>query len=140
MKTSFPKPAEPKWVIVDATDQVVGRLATKIATVLRGRNKASFVPHWECGDHVIVTNAAKIKTTVAKSEQKTYYRHTGWLGHLRSVTMKELLVKDPTKILKHAVKGMLPKNLTREHTLKRLHIYAGPEHKHEANQPSPFPL
>lgn len=140
MKTSFPKPAKPDWFIVDATDKVLGRLSTQIATVLRGRHKPSFVPHWLCGDHVIVINADKVKVTGSKMQQKTYYRHTGWLGHLRSATMKELMVKSPTKVLTFAVKGMLPKNLSRQHILKHLHVYAGPAHEHEANKPAPFPL
>ena len=140
MKTSFPKPASPTWYIVDATDMILGRLSTKIATVLRGRHKPSFVPHWLCGDHVIVINADKFKVTGSKMTQKIYYRHTGWLGHLRSASMKEMMVKDPTKVLTLAVKGMIPKNLSRAHVLKYLHVYAGPTHEHEANKPAPFPL
>lgn len=141
MKTSFPKPAaKPTWYVVDAQDQILGRLSTRIATVLRGRHRPTFVPHWRSGDHVIVLNAEKIKVTGDKVEQKTYYRHTGYLGHLRSTTLKEVMKKDPTKALIHAVKGMLPKNLTREHVLKNLHVIVGPKHEHEAQKPVPFPL
>jgi len=139
MKTSFPKPATPSWFVVDASDKVLGRLSADIAMVLRGRNKASFVPMWRCGDHVIVINCEKIKLTGSKMEQKSYFRHTGFFGSLRETSVKHMLKDDPTKVLRLAVKGMLPKNATREHTLKQLHIYAGTEHKHIAQNPSPFP-
>jgi large subunit ribosomal protein L13 len=140
MKTSFPKPATPQWYIVDATDQVLGRLCTKIATVLRGRHKASFVPQWRCGDHVIVVNAEKVKVSGAKADQKSYYHHAGYLGNLREITLKQLKKQDPAKIIELAVKGMLPKNPTRQHTLKQLHVYAGTAHGHEAQKPVLFPL
>lgn len=140
MKTSFPKPAAPQWFIVDATDRVLGRLSTSIATVIRGRHKASFVPHLKCGDHVIVINAEKIKVTGDKLAQKTYYRHTGWLGHLRSITMEKVMEKDPAKVINMSVKGMLPKNASRPHILKFLHVYAGATHEHEAQKPLPFPF
>jgi large subunit ribosomal protein L13 len=140
MKTSYVKPGKPEWYIVDATDQVLGRLSTKIATVLRGRHRPSYVPHWRTGDHVIVINAEKIKITGAKVEQKMYYRHAGYLGHLRETPAKRLIKEDPSKILEHAVKGMLPKNPTRAHTMKNLHVIAGPTHTHDAQKPVPFPL
>lgn len=140
MKTSFPKPAQPQWYLVDATDLVLGRLSSSIANVLRGRHKASYVPHMKCGDHVIVINAEKIKVTGDKLKQKTYYRHTGWLGHLRSATMEKMMEKDPTKVIKMAVKGMMPKNASRQHILKQLHVYAGAAHEHEAQKPAPFPF
>jgi large subunit ribosomal protein L13 len=139
MKTSFPKPATPNWFVVDAADKVLGRLSADIAMVLRGRHKASFVPMWRCGDHVVVINADKIKLTGRKIEQKSYFRHTGWFGSLRETSVKHMLEDNPTKVITLAVKGMLPKNATREHTLKQLHVYAGAEHKHEAQNPSPFP-
>lgn len=140
MKTSFPAQATPQWFIVDATDLVLGRLSTKIANVLRGRNTPSYVPHMMSGNHVIIINAEKVKVSGSKLEQKKYFRHTGWLGHLRTTTMKEQMGKDPTKILFHAVKGMIPKNASRQHILKKLHIYAGPAHEHDAQKPVPFPL
>jgi large subunit ribosomal protein L13 len=140
MKTSFPKPAAPKWYLVDASDKVLGRLSVEIANVLRGRHIPSYVPHWRCGDHVVVINAEKVKVTGDKMEQKIYYRHAGYLGHLRQATMKDVMEKFPTRVLEKAVKGMLPKNLTRQHTMKQLHIFAGPAHTHEAQQPAPFPL
>ncbi len=139
MKTSFPKPAKPNWFVVDASDKVLGRLSAEIAIVLRGRHKSSFVPMWRCGDHVVVINADKIKLTGRKIEQKSYFRHTGWFGSLRETSVKHMLEDNPTKVITLAVKGMLPKNATREHTLKQLHVYAGAEHKHEAQNPSPFP-
>ncbi len=140
MKTSFPKPGPSNWYVLDANDQVLGRLASRIAQVIRGRHKPSFVPHLLCGDHVIVTSAEKIKVTGAKMEQKKYYRHAGWLGHLRTTTMKQQMQKDPTEILIHAVKGMLPKNLSRDHILKKLHVYVGTTHTHDAQKPLSFPL
>jgi large subunit ribosomal protein L13 len=140
MKTSFPKQADPKWFVLDASDKVLGRLSTEVANVLRGRNKPSYVPHMRCGDHVIIINAAQIKITGSKLEQKKYYRHAGYLGHLRETSMDDLLEKNPAKIIEHAVKGMLPKNATRQHTMKQLHVFAGPTHDHDAQQPAPFPL
>lgn len=140
MKTSFPKPAAATWYIVDAADQVLGRLSTKIATVLRGRHRAGYVPHWRNPDHVIVVNAAKIKITGDKLEQKTYKRHTGWFGHLRSTTLKRVMEKAPAKAIEMAVKGMLPKNQTRDHILKQLHVYAGVAHDYDAQKPIQFPL
>lgn len=141
MKTSFPKPAvTPKWYIVDAADQILGRLSTKVANVLRGRHRPSYVAHWPAKDHVIVINADKLKVTGDKVEQKTYYRHTGYLGHLRQTTLKRMNEKDPTQALKLAVKGMLPKNATRDHTLKQLHVFAGAEHTYESHKPTSLPL
>ena len=140
MKTSFPKPADPKWYIVDAADKVLGRLSAKVARALLGKHEASYVPHWICAPHIIIVNAEKVKLTGAKVEDKTYYRHTGYFGHLRSTNPKRLLKHDPTRILELAVKGMLPRNGLRDHLLKRLHIYAGVEHNHANHQPTAFPL
>lgn len=140
MKTSFPKPAKGQWYIVDADGLILGRLGTRIATVLRGRHRATFVPHWASGDHVVVINAEKIKVTGDKVEQKKYYRHAGYLGHLRQTTLKRMMEKTPEKALELAVKGMLPKNLTRQHTMKQLHVFAGPIHDHIAQSPVPLPL
>ncbi len=140
MKTSFPKPAKAEWYIVDATDQVLGRLSASIALILRGRHRPSFVAHWPAKDHIVVINAEKVKVTGDKVEQKIYYRHAGYLGHLRKRTLKDVLEKNPTKALELAVKGMLPKNATRQHTMKQLHLYAGPAHEHDANKPTPLPI
>ena len=140
MKTSYPNPAAPQWYVVDAEGQILGRLATKIATVLRGRHRPSYSPHLRSGDHVVVLNAAKIRVTGDKLEQKTYYRHTGWLGHLRSATMRELMEKDPRRVVTLAVKGMLPRNVTRQWLLKHLHVFDGAEHTYDAQKPVSFPL
>lgn len=140
MKTSFPTPSAPQWFIVDATDKILGRMATEVANVLRGRNKPSYVPHLRCGDHVVIINAEKIKFTGKKLEQKSYFRHAGYLGHLRETKLKDVMVKNPAMVIEHAVKGMLPKNQTRQHTMKQLHVFAGPAHTHEAQKPAPFPL
>ncbi len=141
MKTSFPKPpAQSAWYVVDAKDQVLGRLCSRIATVMRGKDKASFVPHLISGAHVIVLNADKIKLSGAKMEQKKYYRHTGYFGGLKETSVERMLDEKPENVVRLAVKGMLPKNLTREHLLKRLHIYTGTEHKHTAQNPLPLPL
>ncbi len=140
MKTSFPKAAGPQWFILDASDKILGRLSVEVANVLRGRYKPSYVPHMRCGDHVIVINAEKIKVTGAKRNQKTYYRHTGYLGHLRQTTMQNVMAKNPAKVIEMAVKGMLPKNPTRQHTMRQLHVFAGTAHDHSAQQPAAFPL
>lgn len=140
MKTSFPKPAKPQWFVVDASDKILGRLSVQIANVLRGRHKAQYVPHWRSLDHVIVLNAEKVKVTGNKMQDKLYYRHAGYLGHLRSKSMKDMMEKNPARIIEMAVKGMLPKNPTRPHTLKQLHVVVGSAHTHEAQQPVPFPL
>ncbi len=140
MKTSFPKPAKAQWYIVDASDKVLGRLSVQIANVLRGRHRPQYVPHWKSLDHVIVLNAEKVKVTGNKMEDKRYYRHAGYLGHLRSTSMKDVLEKNPARILEASVKGMLPKNATRPHILKQLHVVVGSVHTHEAQQPLPFPL
>ena len=140
MKTSYLKPGKAEWYVIDAEGLVLGRLATKVATVLRGRHRASWVPHWPAGDHVIVLNVEKIKITGDKLEQKTYYRHAGYLGHLRQKKLKDVMIENPAKAFEHAVKGMLPKNQTRQHTMKQLHVYAGPAHEYDARKPAPFPL
>lgn len=140
MKTSFPKSADAQWFVLDATDLVLGRMAVEVANVLRGRHKPSYVPHIRSQDHVIILNAGKIKLTGAKREQKIYYRHTGYLGHLRQRTLKDVMEKDPAKAIEAAVKGMLPKNATRQHTMRQLHVFAGTEHGHEAQKPAPFPI
>lgn len=142
MKTSFPKPsALTPWYVIDATDRVLGRLATDIAIVIRGRNTPSYVPHLPCGAHVIVLNADKVKLTGAKLDQKRYYRHTGYFGSLRETSVRRMLDEKPTEVVRLAVKGMLPKNAMRERVLtKHLHVFAGAEHTFAAQKPAPFPL
>ncbi len=139
MKTSFPKPADPLWYIVDAKDQSLGRLSARIAMVIRGKHKAAFVPHLPAGDHVVVINAAAIKLTGNKPTQKTYYRHTGYFGGLKETPVERMLDETPEKVIELAVKGMLPKNPMRDHLLKRLHVFAGEKHDHEAQSPEPLP-
>jgi large subunit ribosomal protein L13 len=124
-----------KWYIVDATDQILGRMATEIAIVLRGKHKPTFTPFLDTGDYVIVVNAEKIKLTGGKMEQKTYFRHTGYIGHWRKIPVKEVLQKHPERVVEHAVKGMLPKGPLGRQMYRKLFVYAGPEHKHEAQKP-----
>lgn len=116
-------PTHDTVVIIDATDKVLGRLATEVASVLRGKHKPTFAPHRIEGDRVVVTNAAKIGFTGRKLEQKTYYRHTGYIGHLRSIVLKDLFAKDPADVVKRAVYGMLPNNRLRPELMKRLEVF-----------------
>ncbi len=137
MKTYHQRPAEVQrdWYVVDATDQVLGRLATRIATLLRGKHKPTYTPSIDGGDFVIVVNCEKIKITGKKADQKIYYRHTGYPGGLKATPYKMMLAKHPDRILRNAVKGMLPKNRMGRHLLTKLRIYAGPRHPHAAQQP-----
>ncbi len=137
MKTFMAKKGEieRKWYVVDASDKIVGRLATKIATILRGKHKPVYTPHVDIGDFVVVVNAEKIKFTGNKLDQKMYYRHTGYIGGLKERTAKEMLEKNPEEIIRHAVKGMLPKGRLGRKLLKKLKIYRGSNHPHEAQQP-----
>jgi large subunit ribosomal protein L13 len=138
MKTSHPKTEAPKWVIVDAEGQNLGRMAASIATILRGKHKASFSPHLLCGDHVIVINAAKIDLHPTKFRRRSYIRHTGRIGHLKVRSLKWMMERRPTEVVEKAVKGMLPHNKLRNGMLKRLHVYADAEHTHEAQKPVPL--
>jgi large subunit ribosomal protein L13 len=131
---------ERKWHLVDAADQTVGRLATRVATLLRGKHKPTFSPHVYTGDFVIVINAEKVKMTGKRMEQKDYYHNTLYPGGARHESFKELMAKHPDRIISEAVKGMLPKNSLGRKTFKKLKVYAGPEHEHEAQQPTPFAL
>ncbi|MCX7789586.1 MAG: 50S ribosomal protein L13 [Chloroflexaceae bacterium] len=137
MKTYHQRPAEVQrdWYVVDATDQVLGRLATQIATLLRGKHKPTYTPSIDGGDFVIVINCEKIRITGKKADQKIYYRHTGYPGGLKATPYKMMLAKHPDRILRNAVKGMLPKNRMGRHLLTKLRIYAGPRHPHAAQQP-----
>ena len=137
MKTYVAKAEEVKrdWYLVDADSQVLGRIATTIANVLRGKNKPTFTPSVDTGDFVIVVNAAKIALTGNKLADKTYYSHSGYPGGIKSITAGKLIEKKPEALIKHAVKGMLPKNKLARHMLSKLKIYAGSEHPHKAQQP-----
>ena len=126
---------EKKWYLVDAQGKVLGRLASEIAKVLRGKNSPIFSPHVDTGDFVIVVNAEKIKLTGDKLKKKTYYHHSGYPGGIKSITAEKLLVKKPEELIRRAVKGMLPKNRLGRKIFKKLKIYAGPDHPHEAQQP-----
>lgn len=126
---------ERKWYVVDATDMVLGRLASQVATVLRGKNKPTYTPHVDCGDYVIIINADKVRMTGKKLENEKYYHHTGWLGGLKVKTAKEFLEKDPTGFVEHAVKGMLPHNTLGRAQGMKLFVYAGNEHPHAAQKP-----
>jgi large subunit ribosomal protein L13 len=142
MKTYSAKPGEVKqeWYVVDAADQVLGRLATKIATVLRGKHKVRFTPHVDTGDFVVVVNAAKVKLTGGKEEKKMYYRHSGWPGGFKAVPAKVMRERKPEEMIRAAVWGMLPKNQLSRHLIIKLKVYAGAEHPHQAQQPKPLPL
>ena len=141
MKTYTARPGEitREWYLVDAEGQTLGRLATRIADTLRGKNKPQYTPHVDTGDFVIVVNAEKIGVTGQKLDQKRYYRHSGYPGGLRSRTLREQLDRRPTEVIRTAVKGMLPKNRLAAQQLTKLKIYAGPEHPHEAQSPKPLP-
>ncbi len=131
---------EREWFVIDAAGKTLGRLATQVAQRLRGKHKPVFTPHVDTGDFIIVTNADKIKLTGLKLAQKTYYRHSGYPGGIKSTTAEELLEKKPTDILHTAVKGMLPKNRLGRQMIKKLKIYAGDAHPHEAQQPKTLEL
>ncbi len=126
---------EKEWVLVDATDEILGRLASKVAKILRGKHKALFTPHVDCGDHVIIINADKIKLTGNKWEDKTYVRHTGYPGGQRFKTAEQMMAKKPTFMVEKAIKGMLPKNKLGSQMYRNLRVYAGGEHPHTAQEP-----
>ena len=126
---------ERKWYVVDATDQTLGRLTSEIAKVLRGKHKPTYTPHIDTGDYVIVINAEKIKVTGKKLDQKIYYHHSDYVGGMKETTLKEMLAKKPENVITLAVKGMLPKGPLGRSMLKKLHVYAGPEHDHAAQKP-----
>ena len=137
MKTFMASPAtiDRKWYVVDATDMTLGRLASEVAKVLRGKNKPIFTPHMDCGDYVIVVNAAKIKVTGRKLDQKVYYHHSDYVGGMKETTLKEMLAKKPERVIELAVKGMLPKGPLGRQMYTKLHVYAGPEHEQAAQKP-----
>jgi len=131
---------EREWYVVDAEGQTLGRLASKIAPILRGKHKATYTPHLDCGDFVIVINADKVRVTGRKLEQKTYYRHSGYPGGLKSITLQEQLNRHPERVIESAVRGMLPKNKLGRRMFKKLKVYASPAHPHEAQKPKPLEL
>ena len=141
-KTYVAKPNEvpQKWYVVDATDKTLGRLATQIVTILRGKHKPEYTPHVDVGDFVIVINAEKIRVTGRKLDQKLYYRHSGYPGGLKSTTLRRQLERHPERVIKHAVKGMLPRGPLGRQMFRKLKVYAGPEHPHQAQQPQPLEL
>ena len=137
MKTFMASPAtiDRKWYVVDATGMTLGRLASEVAKVLRGKNKAIFTPHIDTGDYVIVINAAQIKVTGKKLDQKIYYNHSDYVGGMKETTLKEMLAKKPERVVELAVKGMLPKGPLGRQMYTKLHVYAGAEHNHAAQKP-----
>ena len=137
MKTFMASPAtiDRKWYVVDAEGKTLGRLASEVAKVLRGKNKAIFTPHIDTGDYVIVVNAEKIKVTGKKLEQKVYYRHSDYVGGMKETTLKEMLNKHPERVIEYAVKGMLPKGPLGRQMYTKLFVYVGPDHKHAAQKP-----
>ena len=137
MKTFIASPAtiERKWYVVDAENMTLGRLASEVAKVLRGKNKAIFTPHIDTGDYVIVVNADKVKVTGRKMDQKIYYHHSDYVGGMKQATLREMMAKKPEKVVELAVKGMLPKGPLGRQMYTKLYVYAGPEHKHAAQKP-----
>ena len=137
MKTFMASPAtiDRKWYVVDATDMTLGRLASEVAKVLRGKNKAIFTPHIDTGDYVIVINAAKVKVTGKKMDQKIYYHHSDYVGGMKETTLREMLAKKPEKVIELAVKGMLPKGPLGRQMFTKLHVYAGADHNQAAQKP-----
>ena len=137
MKTFMASPAtiDRKWYVVDATDMTLGRLASEVAKVLRGKNKPIFTPHIDTGDYVIVVNAAKVKVTGKKLDQKVYYSHSDYVGGMKETTLKEMMAKKPEKVVELAVKGMLPKGPLGRSMMTKLHVYAGADHEQAAQKP-----
>ena len=142
MRTFSPKPGDVQrqWHVIDATDVVLGRLATQAATLLRGKHKPVYAPHVDTGDFVIVINAEKVALTGTKRENKVEHRHSGYPGGLRSTSYDQLLAKNPRRVVEKAVKGMLPHTTLGRHMLSKLKVYAGPEHPHQAQQPVPYEI
>jgi large subunit ribosomal protein L13 len=133
-----PERRERDWLLVDASGQTLGRLATQIADSLRGKRKPEYTPHIDTGDFVVVVNAEKIRVTGNKLEDKLYHRHSGYPGGLRTRTLRDMLERRPEEVIRKAVKGMLPRNRLARQQLRKLKVYAGPDHPHQAQQPKPF--
>ncbi|OGJ65689.1 50S ribosomal protein L13 [Candidatus Peribacteria bacterium RIFCSPLOWO2_12_FULL_53_10] len=135
MKTSTPKPAAPQWLLIDADGQMLGRIATKAAHLLRGKHKPAFSPHQIHGDHIVIVNAAKIAVAQKKARNKIYYSHSPYPGSMKKVSMEKLLIEKPTRPMEKAIKGMLPKNRLRNDMMKRLHVFPAAEHTFGAQKP-----
>jgi len=129
---------EHRWFVVDAEGKVLGRLATEIARILRGKHKPTYTPHLDTGDYVVVINADKVQLTGNKADQKSYFRHTGYMGHEKFIPFRTMLEKHPERVIELAVKGMLPKNALGRQMRSKLKVYAGAEHPHQAQQPTPL--
>jgi large subunit ribosomal protein L13 len=142
MGTFSAKPAEVKrdWFLIDADGKTLGRLASEVATRLRGKHKPIYTPHVDTGDYIVIVNAEKIRVTGNKAANKMYYKHTGYIGNLKSINFEKLLAKAPERIIETAVKGMLPKNALGREMYRKLKVYAGPEHNHHAQQPQPLDI
>lgn len=138
--TATPSTIKRDWYVVDATDKVLGRLASEVARRLRGKHKPEYTPHMDTGDYVVIVNAEKIRVTGNKAEDKIYYSHSGYPGGLKQINFAKLLYQAPTKIVERAVKGMLPKGSLGRTMFRKLKVYAGPEHKHTSQQPVPLEL
>ena len=135
-----PDTIERKWYVIDATGLTLGRLSAEVAKILRGKNKPIFTPHIDTGDYVIIVNAEKIKVTGKKLDQKIYYHHSDYVGGMKETTLREMLQKHPERVVEHAVKGMLPKGPLGRDMYRKLFVYAGPEHKHQAQKPEQLAL
>jgi len=142
MTTVSAKPAEVRraWYLVDAEGKTLGRLASELARRLRGKHKAQYTPHVDTGDYIVVINAEKVRVTGNKLQDKLYHRHTGYIGNLKSINLEKLLAKAPDRVIAQAVKGMMPRNPLGRAMMKKLRVYAGPEHRHQAQQPTPLDL
>jgi large subunit ribosomal protein L13 len=142
MATVSTKPAEVRreWYLVDAQGKTLGRLASELARRLRGKHKAQYTPHVDTGDYIVVVNAEKVRVTGNKLKDKIYHHHTGYIGNLKSISLEGLLAKAPDRAITHAVRGMLPRNRLGRAMLKKLRVYAGPEHRHQAQQPQPLDI
>ena len=142
MKTFMASPAtiDRKWYVVDAADMTLGRMASEVAKVLRGKNKPIFTPHMDTGDYVIIVNAEKVKITGKKLDQKIYYHHSDYVGGMKETTLREMMAKKPERVIELAVKGMLPKGPLGKGMIKKLHVYAGPDHEQAAQKPQALEL
>ena len=142
MTTVSAKPAEVRreWYVVDAEGKTLGRLATELARRLRGKHKAQYTPHVDTGDYIVVVNAEKVRVTGNKLADKLYHHHTGYIGGIKAINLEKQLVKAPDRVITHAVKGMMPRNPLGRAMLKKLRVYAGPAHRHEAQQPKPLEI
>jgi large subunit ribosomal protein L13 len=138
--TATPKTIKRDWCVVDATNKTLGRLASEVASRLRGKHKPDFTPHMDTGDYIVVVNAEKIHVTGNKLNDKMYHHHTGYIGNLKSINLGKQLQQHPDRVIKAAVKGMLPKNALGRSIFRKLHVYAGPEHPHAAQQPTPLEI